>query len=212
MGEKCQWCSLMCALCRIGCYRCGQTLCCKEPAAPRPTYPVIAIGLSQAGKSLLCALLSAETVTDELQPTVGFSVKAVQLPTAILNVKELGGGDNVRKYWSHYFEGALGVVFVVDSSSNDDDVDLAAAELKEALSHPSLETLPLLVLANKQDVQGARSADELSRMMDLDVIARNREWHMQPCSKNDVEAARQGLGKLVTFMCPEKQAVEENRI
>lgn len=49
-------------------------------------------------------------------------------------------------------------------------------------------------------------------MMDLDVIARNREWHIQPCSKNDVEAARQGLGKLVTFMCPEKQAVEENRI
>ena len=53
-------------------------------------------------------------------------------------------------------------MFVVDSSSNDDDVDLAAAELKEALSHPSLETLPLLVLANKQDVQGARSADEVS--------------------------------------------------
>ena len=50
----------------------------------------------------------------------------------------------------------------MDSSSNDDDVDLAAAELKEALSHPSLETLPLLVLANKQDVQGARSADEVS--------------------------------------------------
>ena len=53
-------------------------------------------------------------------------------------------------------------MFVVDSSSNDDDVDLAAAELKQALSHPSLETLPLLVLANKQDVQGARSADEVS--------------------------------------------------
>ena len=50
----------------------------------------------------------------------------------------------------------------MDSSSNDDDVNLAAAELKEALSHPSLETLPLLVLANKQDVQGARSADEVS--------------------------------------------------
>ena len=53
-------------------------------------------------------------------------------------------------------------IFVVDSSSNDDDVDLAAAELQEALSHPSLGTLPLLVLANKQDVQGARSTEEVS--------------------------------------------------
>jgi len=52
-------------------------------------------------------------------------------------------------------------VFVVDSSSNDDDVDLAAAELQEALSHPSLESVPLLVFASKQDVNGARNADEV---------------------------------------------------
>jgi len=173
---------------------------------------VIAIGLSQAGKSLLFAKLSAETVEDDLKPTVGFSVKAVQLPTAILNVKELGGGDNVRKYWPHYYGGAQAVVFVVDSSSNDDDVDLAAAELQEALTHPSLESLPLLVLANKQDVQGARSTDELSRMMGLDVIARNREWNIQSCSKDDVESVRQGLCKLVTFMSADKETTEQNRI
>ena len=50
----------------------------------------------------------------------------------------------------------------MDSCCNDDDVDLAAAELQEVLSHSSLESLPLLVLANKQDVNGARSADEVS--------------------------------------------------
>lgn len=50
---------------------------------------------------------------------------------------------------------------MVDSNSNDDGVDLAAAELQEALSHPSLESLPLLVFASKQDVNGARSADEV---------------------------------------------------
>ena len=53
-------------------------------------------------------------------------------------------------------------MFVVDSCCNDDDVDLAAAELQEVLSHSSLESLPLLVLANKQDVNGAHSADEVS--------------------------------------------------
>lgn len=53
-------------------------------------------------------------------------------------------------------------IFVVDSSSSDDDVKLAAAELQAALSHPSLKNLPLLVLANKQDVAGARSSDEVS--------------------------------------------------
>ena len=51
---------------------------------------------------------------------------------------------------------------MVDSCCNDGNVDLAAAELQEVLSHSSLESLPLPVLANKQDVNGARSADELS--------------------------------------------------
>ena len=42
---------------------------------PRPAYSVIAIGLSQAGKSLMFAKLSGDT-PEELKPTVGklFSV------------------------------------------------------------------------------------------------------------------------------------------
>nr|XP_058948006.1 ADP-ribosylation factor-like protein 15 [Pocillopora verrucosa] len=211
MGEKCQWCALACAICRIGCFRCYQTVCCKEPSTPRPSYSVIAIGLSQAGKSMLFAKLSGDA-SEKLEPTVGFSVKAVQLPSAILNVKELGGGDNVRKYWPHYFGGAQGIVFVVDSCCNDDDVDLAAAELQEVLSHSSLESLPLLVLANKQDVNGARSADELSRMMGLDAIARKRNWHIQACSKDDTESAKQGLSKLVSFINPDTETSEQNRL
>lgn len=103
-------------------------------------------------------------------------------------------------------------MFVVDSCCNDDDVDLAAAELQEVLSHSSLESLPLLVLANKQDVNGARSADELSRMMGLDAIARKRNWHIQACSKDDTESAKQGLSKLVSFINPDTETSEQNRL
>ncbi|CAH3038907.1 unnamed protein product [Pocillopora meandrina] len=65
--------------------------------SPRPSYSVIAIGIRQAGKSMLFAKLSG-TILKKLEPTVGFSVKAVQLPSAILNVKELGGKQKIRKY------------------------------------------------------------------------------------------------------------------
>ena len=74
------------------------------------------------------------------------------------------GSCNIEGVWkirSNLFSYIFLQVFVVDSSSSDDDVDLAAAELKEALSHPSLECLPLLVFASKQDVSGARNADEV---------------------------------------------------
>lgn len=54
---------------------------------------------------------------------------------------------------------------------------------------------------------------QLSRMMGLDVIAHKREWHIQPCSQNDIESAQQGLSKLVTFLSPhDKEATEQNQI
>ena len=88
-------------------------------------------------------------------------------------------------------------MFVVDSCCNDDDVDLAAAELQEVLSHSSLESLPLLVLANKQDVNGARSADEVSGAS-LNITARlkmfffvlmiNNVYHSNPLHFWQVES------------------------
>ena len=52
-------------------------------------------------------------------------------------------------------------IFVVDSSSSEDDLELAASELHGALSHPSLANMPLLVLANKQDVTGCKKMEEV---------------------------------------------------
>lgn len=53
-------------------------------------------------------------------------------------------------------------IFVIDTTSSEDDLDLAASELQNALNHPSLEHLPVLVLANKQNIKGAISAEKVS--------------------------------------------------
>ena len=82
---------------------------------------------------------------------------------------------------------------MVDSCCNDGDVDLAAAELQEVLSHSSLESLPLLVLANKQDVNGARSADEpsgagLEMVLFWFVFMVNDVYHSNPLHFWQVES------------------------
>ncbi|KAK2521156.1 Arl15, partial [Columba guinea] len=97
-----------------------------------------------------------------------FSIKAVPFQNAILNVKELGvfiivlkGADNIRKYWSRYYQGSQGVIFVLDSASSEDDLETARNELHSALQHPQLCTLPFLILANHQDKPAARSVQEV---------------------------------------------------
>ncbi|XP_023694155.1 ADP-ribosylation factor-like protein 15 isoform X2 [Paramormyrops kingsleyae] len=147
------------ALCRMGFYTCFRILCCKAPPPPRPEYDVVCIGLTGAGKTSLLSCLCNEG-SDAIGPTTGFSIKAVPFHNAVLNVKELGGADNIKKYWSRYYQGSQGVIFVLDSASSEGDMEVARKELHAALQHPQLSTLPFLILANHQDKPASRSPQE----------------------------------------------------
>ena len=50
--------------------------------------------------------------------------------------------------------------FVVDSAHSE-SFETAKKELFDLLTKPSLQNIPLLVLANKNDIQGAKSAQEI---------------------------------------------------
>nr|KAF6439757.1 ADP ribosylation factor like GTPase 15 [Rousettus aegyptiacus] len=141
-------------------YWCFRALCCKGPPPARPEYDLVCIGLTGSGKTSLLSKLCSES-PDNIVSTTGFSIKAVPFQNAILNVKELGGADNIRKYWSRYYQGSQGVIFVLDSASSEDDLETARNELHSALQHPQLCTLPFLILANHQDKPAARSVQEV---------------------------------------------------
>lgn len=72
------------------------------------------------------------------------------------------GADNIKKYWSRYYQGSQGVVFVLDSASSDEDLEAARNELHSALQHPQLCTLPFLILANHQDKPAARTPNQVT--------------------------------------------------
>ncbi|XP_047906349.1 ADP-ribosylation factor-like protein 15 isoform X5 [Anser cygnoides] len=153
--------------------QCFRALCCKGPPPPRPEYDLVCIGLTGSGKTSLLSQLCSES-PENIVSTTGFSIKAVPFQNAILNVKELGGADNIRKYWSRYYQGSQGVIFVLDSASSEDDLETARNELHSALQHPQLCTLPFLILANHQDKPAARSVQENHRIV---WVGRNLKDH-----------------------------------
>uniref|UniRef100_A0A5F8GZ91 ADP-ribosylation factor-like protein 15 n=1 Tax=Monodelphis domestica TaxID=13616 RepID=A0A5F8GZ91_MONDO len=139
---------------------CFRAFCCKGPPPPRPEFDLVCIGLTGSGKTSLLTKLCGENV-DNVVSTTGFSIKAVPLQGAVMNIKELGGADNIRKYWSRYYQGSQGVIFVIDSASSEEELEVARNELHSALQHPQLCTLPFLILANHQDKPAARSVQEM---------------------------------------------------
>uniref|UniRef100_A0A3B3REZ4 ADP-ribosylation factor-like protein 15 n=1 Tax=Paramormyrops kingsleyae TaxID=1676925 RepID=A0A3B3REZ4_9TELE len=188
---------------------CFRILCCKAPPPPRPEYDVVCIGLTGAGKTSLLSCLCNEG-SDAIGPTTGFSIKAVPFHNAVLNVKELGGADNIKKYWSRYYQGSQGVIFVLDSASSEGDMEVARKELHAALQHPQLSTLPFLILANHQDKPASRSPQEIKRYLELEPLARGKRWILRGSSLDNMEAVKESFNQLIDLL--EEMKMEPRRI
>ncbi|XP_029324115.1 ADP-ribosylation factor-like protein 15 isoform X1 [Mus caroli] len=186
-------------LCSCVCIKCFRALCCKGPPPARPEYDLVCIGLTGSGKTSLLSKLCSES-PENVVSTTGFSIKAVPFQNAVLNVKELGGADNIRKYWSRYYQGSQGVIFVLDSASSEDDLETARNELHSALQHPQLCTLPFLILANHQDKPAARSVQEIKKYFELEPLARGKRWILQPCSLDDVDTLKDSFSQLINLL------------
>lgn len=68
----------------------------------------------------------------------------------------------MRPYWDRYFQVFQGIIFVVNSAASEEEINLSKVELYKTLKHTQLRNLPLLILANFSEVEGARSASEVS--------------------------------------------------
>lgn len=83
-----------------------------------------------------------------------------------MNVWDIGGQREIRPYWKNYYDNTDGLVYVVDSS---DEVRIkeATEELTSLLSEDALKKVPLLVFANKQDIQFALEAGDVMEALKL---------------------------------------------
>ncbi|XP_057351226.1 ADP-ribosylation factor-like protein 15 isoform X3 [Manis pentadactyla] len=158
---------------------CFRALCCKGPPPARPEYDLVCIGLTGSGKTSLLSKLCSESPE---------------------NVVSTTGADNIRKYWSRYYQGSQGVIFVLDSASSEDDLETARNELHSALQHPQLCTLPFLILANHQDKPAARSVQEVKKYFELEPLARGKRWILQPCSLDDMDALKDSFSQLINLL------------
>lgn len=69
-------------------------------------------------------------------------------------------------------------------------------ELAALLQNEKLAGIPVLILANKQDLATAMPADEITIELELHSI-RNRDWHIQNCSALNGSGIDDGLHWMV---------------
>uniref|UniRef100_A0A915KMZ7 ADP-ribosylation factor n=1 Tax=Romanomermis culicivorax TaxID=13658 RepID=A0A915KMZ7_ROMCU len=140
---------------------------------------ILMLGLDAAGKTTILykVKLNEQVVTI---PTIGFNVETVDLGKGVsFTVWDVGGQETLRPLWRHYFQNSRGLLFVVDSSDKDRFGE-AADELARILNDDTMDGVPVVVMANKQDLPGAASCSEIMNALRLDGF-RTHKWHIESC-------------------------------
>nr|QXF29053.1 ArlX1 [Gefionella okellyi] len=128
-----------------------------------PRRSILLVGLDQAGKS--CWTNEVRFVFKKppilpIVPTNGQSVVAFDMDKISWQLWDLGGQTGFRNAWKLYYKNTDVVFFCIDCSDVD-RLDEALGLLRELLAAGDLRYAPVCVLAHKQDVSGAISADQL---------------------------------------------------
>ncbi|KAM4627551.1 ADP-ribosylation factor-like protein 14 [Polymixia lowei] len=177
---------------------------------PQQQAQVLMLGLDGAGKTtLLYRLKYNESVVTV--PTVGFNVEMLETEEKGpgLTVWDVGGQRRMRPHWRHHYADTASLVFVVDSWDLR-RLEETRKELHQVLRFQSLKRVPLVVLANKQDLPGALNPAELSLRLDLRKVCGGRAWFVQPCSAMTGMGLEEGFRRVVHLLKTPLKQTEEN--
>jgi len=120
---------------------------------------LLVLGLDNSGKTTILKKLSDEDIS-QIQPTQGFNIKSLMHDGFKLNVWDIGGQKSIRPYWRNYYDQTDALIYVIDSADRR-RMEETGVELQQLLDEEKLSSVPLLVMANKQDLINALGADEV---------------------------------------------------
>ncbi|XP_042644920.1 ADP-ribosylation factor-like protein 13B isoform X3 [Tyto alba] len=192
--------------------------CCswlKRWQEPVRKVTLIMVGLDNAGKTATVRGIQGESPED-VAPTVGFSKIDLKQGRFEVTIFDLGGGKRIRNIWRNYYAESYGVIFVVDSS------DIARMEetkqaMIEVLNSPKISGKPVLVLANKQDREGALSEADVIESLSLEKLVNEHKClcQIEPCSaimgcgKKIDKSIKKGLYWLLHIIAKDFDALNE---
>ncbi|CAI5726747.1 unnamed protein product [Hyaloperonospora brassicae] len=140
----------------------------------RAELHLLIVGLDDAGKTTLLEQLKGiyskkpGIPLDKIPPTVGLNIARVDIQRSRVIFWDLGGQERLRAIWNKYYSESHGVVFVIDSA-NEQRFQEAKETLHAMLSNSELSGVPLLVLANKMDLEGAKTVSYITETLDVEA-------------------------------------------
>ena len=165
---------------------------------------ILFVGLDGAGKTTILQTIRNEAFPNR-KPTEGYTwaLNAYRWKEFNFHIFDVGGGETQRDLWKKtrcVTQGFLsGVMFVVDSSNVE---RLAEArdffrDVYGALGGP---LIPIMVVANKQDLPGALTPFEIGREFSLSLPNSAMPFHVHGTSAIDSRNLHEAMHKLCSMI------------
>ena len=96
----------------------------------------------------------------------------------------------IRSVWDVYFVNTDAIIYVIDS--HDTNYDESKTQFYKLLENEALKNAVILIYANKQDLSGAKSVNDIIQIYELNKL-KDHVWNIQPCSAQTGEGLITGM-------------------
>eukprot|EP01095_Lingulamoeba_sp_RSL-Kostka_P002777 TRINITY_DN13694_c0_g1_i1.p1 TRINITY_DN13694_c0_g1~~TRINITY_DN13694_c0_g1_i1.p1 ORF type:complete len:188 (-),score=28.81 TRINITY_DN13694_c0_g1_i1:3-566(-) len=178
--------------------------CCFKKSINMNIIKILYFGNTGSGKSSIIQLMKSNEVNLDVSKTAygyvqneNISFDDTDLTLCEINTK------NKIDYVSYHFYGALGVIYVIDSVKDKDSMELLKDHIEKI--NMILNKTPILIYANKQDLEDAMPISQIKDELGLENIT-DREVKIVPCcasatffhENQDSNTIQEGLRWLLT--------------
>ncbi|ESN93080.1 hypothetical protein HELRODRAFT_156111 [Helobdella robusta] len=133
-------------------------------------YFVLILGLDNAGKTTFLEQTKTKFNRNykginlkKITSTVGLNIGKIDTSNIRLSFWDLGGQEELQSLWDKYYAESNAIIYVVDSS-DENRLDESKSAFDQMISNASLQGVPLLVLANKQDLPNCVSMNIIDKL------------------------------------------------
>uniref|UniRef100_A0AC11BK48 ADP ribosylation factor related protein 1 n=1 Tax=Ovis aries TaxID=9940 RepID=A0AC11BK48_SHEEP len=133
----------------------------------------------------------------KITTTVGLNIGTVDVGKARLMFWDLGGQEELQSLWDKYYAECHGVIYVIDST-DEERLSESKQAFEKMVTSEALDGVPILVLANKQDVETCLSIPDIkTAFSDCASKIGRRDCLTQACSALTGKGVREGIEWMV---------------
>ncbi|XP_078394956.1 ADP-ribosylation factor-like 4aa [Cetorhinus maximus] len=175
---------------------------------------IVILGLDCAGKTTVLYRLQFNEFVNTV-PTKGFNTEKIRVTlgnskAVTFHFWDVGGQEKLRPLWKSYTRCTDGIIFVVDSVDVE-RMEEAKTELHKITRISENQGVPVLLIANKQDLRNCLSLSEVEKLLALSEISSSTPWHLQPTCAIIGDGLREGLEKLYEMIIKRRKMLKQQK-